>query len=147
MSIDSLQADLKGIIVSAPKFSPLEGDYSEKVDNFLHNQLLPYLENQVGEMVEQDNAIYALVHQTEDILHTENAALFMGLIEAAEQLVGELRTRVGNDHRILGLITAWKRLALQAKEVIEDIGVPDDDDDPDVEEDEPDVEDPPEASK
>ncbi len=143
MSMETLRIDLKSITEAAPKFSPVESDYVERLDGFIHNQLLPWMDNQVTEM--QDDAVYALVHQTEDILHSENAALFMSIIETAEQLIGaELRTRVGNDQRILNLIGAWKKLAAQGREVLEDIVIPDEEDE---EEDDDDTEEVPEAGK
>ena len=149
MSMETLRIDLKSITEAAPKFSPVESDYVERLDGFIHNQLLPWMDNQVTEMEAQDDAVYALVHQTEDILHSENAALFMSIIETAEQLIGaELRTRVGNDQRILNLIGAWKKLAAQGREVLEDIVIPDEEyEEEDEEEDDDDTEESPEAGK
>lgn len=130
MSIETLKQDLKQIMASAPRPTFAEGDGSvtaERVAGFLANDLLPLIETLVDEVSEQDECIEAMVNQTEDILHEENAAVFSGIIVGAAALVAELRTRAGNDKRLLTMIREWQTLAAQGKTILEEITIADED--------------------
>jgi hypothetical protein len=135
MSIESLKQDFATIVMtSAPRATPERPVEAADIAAFLNNNLLPWLENATEELGGIDEVVEDLVHQTPDVLHTENAELFAGLIVAGRVLMAELKARIGTDQRVGNLIKEWNALANEAMTVIDEILIPDEEDD----EDEPD---------
>lgn len=133
MSIETLQDDLKEIIKRAAP-GPERDESPTGAWSFMADNVLPWLETLIDEVGEMDAAIYAAVHGTEDVLHTESAQVFVGLIASGAVLIRELETRIGNDQRILGLIREYKTVSKEATALLQEITVPDDEDDQDDEE-------------
>ena len=127
MSIETLKQDLKQVTLAIQKdaLGPLVS--AEDLAKFLRDNLLPWLEAAAEEVGEMDESIEDLVHQTPDVLHTDSSELFASVIAGGILLVNELRTRVGNDGRLLKLIREWTVQAKQAGELLEDITIPDED--------------------
>jgi hypothetical protein len=130
MSVETLKQDLEQVIASIP-----QGPLTTAVDlaGFICNNLVPFVENIVDELVEQDECIGALVNESEDILHEENAEVFAGIIASGKVLIGELRVRIGNDKRVLGLIREYEILAAKGARILTEIVIPDDDADDAIE--------------
>jgi hypothetical protein len=120
MSIEQLKTDLKQVIQACPA-DPAE------IPGYLQNYLLSWLEATCDEIGEMDDAIENLVHESEDILHSDNAAMFAGVITSGMVLATELAARAGNDQRLLKVIKEFRALAKQASDVLEEITIPDDD--------------------
>jgi hypothetical protein len=126
MSLEQSKTDLKQIVsalTSTPPTTALE------VTSFLQDNLLPWLEALTNEVGEMDQAIEDLVHESVDVLHSENGAVFAGVVAGGLALATELATRIGNDQRLLAVIRDFRQLAGQAKEILEEIVIPDDEDD------------------
>lgn len=133
MSIDKLREDLAEVTKRVPT-GPLVT--AADIGTFLHDDFLPLVESMVAESSEQDEVIGDLVRKTSEVLHTESAGVFAAIIEAGKVLVGELRTRVGNDRRVLTLIKEWTELAAAGEEILQEIVIPDDEDEDDEDSDE-----------
>lgn len=133
MSIDTLKEDLDQVVKAAPTGALVTG---VDVAAFLTDNLLPLLQAFCGELSEQDACIEDLVSKSAEVLHTDSAAVFAGIIASGVAIAAELRTRAGNDRRLLAMIKEFGDLALEGKELLEDIVIPDDEDDDDDEEDE-----------
>lgn len=129
MSIESLKQDFATVMASAPKATPMVPVEAGDLSSFLHNNLLPWLENVTEELGSIDEVVEDLVHQTPDVLHTENAELFASLIVTGRTLMTELKQRIGTDQRVGKLIKEWTAMADEAMTVIEDIVIPDEEDD------------------
>jgi len=129
MSIDQLKADLLAIT------SRLE--HAQDIAGWIRDDLLPYLESQANEMAAMDEAIGDIFHQSEDVLHSESAAIFAAVITSGLVLAAELKTRIGNDRRLLRVIEEFGGLAKQAQELLGEITLVDEEeDDVDEEDDE-----------
>lgn len=127
MSIEQLKTDLKSVIEAIPAMGSDLPDY-------LRNNLLPLFEAVVAELGEQDEAIADLVQGASEVLHTESAGVFAAIIVSGRALAAELRTRAGNDHRLLALVKEFGELADQGEEILNDIVIPDVDEDEDPDE-------------
>lgn len=125
MSIEQLKEDLKAVIGRVPT-GPLTT--AAEIGGYLKNDLLPFIESTVGEMEEMDGTIEDLVNQAQDVIHDATAQVFLGIITSGLLLVRELRTRVGSDRRLLDACKEWEDLARQGSELLEDITIPDDED-------------------
>ncbi len=128
MSIEQLREDLKQITGAA---GGMAGDIG--VASFLQDNLLPWLESLTHEVSEMDGAIEDLVHESADVLHSENAAVFAGIIAGGLAIAAELTTRIGNDQRLLAVVRDFRQLAVQGREILEEIVIPDEDEDEDEE--------------
>jgi hypothetical protein len=98
-----------------------------EVGSFLRDELLPFAETLVGEIGEMDEAIDDLVHQTPDVLHTESATVFASVLAAGSAIAAELRTRAGNDARLLRALREFDALVKEAKVILDDIVISDTD--------------------
>lgn len=121
MSIETLKEDAKRVIAALPTGITVTAD---QLSAFMRDNLLPLAESLIEEIGEVDGVVDDLVHQTQEVLHDESAEVFAGIITGGEVLVTELRTRCGNDQRILTLIRAWLELAKRGKQILEDVVVP-----------------------
>lgn len=120
MSIEQLQGDLQQVVEAATAIvSP------DAILPFLQNNLFPWLESMTEEMAEMDSAIEEAYHEMPDVLHSESAEVFAGIIASGTVLVAELRRRVGNDQRLLAMAKEWTQLAAKGKEILEEITIPD----------------------
>ena len=129
MSIVQLQEDLQAISKAIPD-GPLVS--AAELRDYIRNNLVPFLSAQVSEVEEMDGAISDIVNQSEDVLHQESAEVFIAIITSGLLLINELATRIGNDQRLLAAIKEWKKVAKRGEEIVNDITIPDDEDeDPD----------------
>lgn len=123
MSIEQLQDDLKQVIGAVPS-GPLVT--APEIAAYLKNNLLPLVESTVDELAEVDGSVGDLVTQAQDVLHEDSAQVFAGIIASGKVLISELRTRIGNDHRLLKAIKEWEELAKEGAQLLDDITIPDD---------------------
>lgn len=133
MSIETLKRDLQELESRAPVAAQTS---VQGLCTYLGSDLLPFIHNVVDEVAEQDECIAALVDKTEDILHEESAEVLSGAVLGAEPLVAALESRLGHgkeDEALRKLISEWRDLAHEAKELIGEITIPDPDADPDPE--------------
>jgi hypothetical protein len=144
MSIRQSKTDLQQIVTeltSTPPATALE------LTSFLQDNLLPWLEALTHEVGEMDQVIEDLVHESVDVLHSDNAAVFAGVIAGGLALATELATRIGGDQRLLAVIRDFRQLAVQAKEILEEIVIPDDEEEEEDEDEDEDDKPPPIAEK
>lgn len=134
MSIDQLKTDLEAITASIGSATgiPDHGSWA----SWVRNELLPYLESQVNEMAAMDESIGDIFHQSEDVLHTDSAAVFAAVIASGMVLGAELKTRIGGDRRLLRAIEEFEKVARHAQELLGEITIVDADEEEDEEEDE-----------
>lgn len=128
MSIETLRKDLNDNLEALRGMAIPTAD---ALKQHLVNSFWPFIESMVDEMDEIDEAVDDLVSGAPEILHSESAEVFSGIIVSGELLMTELSHRVGNDARILAMIKEWRGLARQGKSILEDIALPDPDPDPD----------------
>lgn len=124
MSIQQLQADLAEVIKALPTGPLVSGP---DLADYLKHNLLPLLESHVNETAEIDEAVENLVKHEADILHEETAAVFASVIVSGRELAKELAARMGNDQRLHRLVKEYREIAADAEEILNDITVPDDD--------------------
>jgi hypothetical protein len=133
MSIMQLQADLKELmgrlLAEPPATTPA-------LVLWLQDNLLPWLQSQSEELGEMDEAIESIIHDSVDVLHPESGAVFAGIITSGLAIATELAARAGNDQRILTVVKEFRVLAVQGKEILEEIVLDDEDDEDDEDEDE-----------
>ena len=125
MSIETLKQDLQQVTAAIASTTLI--DFS----TFMQSQLLPWLESLVDEVSEMDESIEDLVHQSVEVLHTESAEVFAGLIAGGAMIATELLTRAGDDKRLIAMVKEWRALATQGKAILEEIVIPDDEEEPD----------------
>jgi hypothetical protein len=130
MSIETLKADLNDITASASAHALEEkAGAAPPVWGWLRDNLLPWIQGMADEVEEMDEAIHDVVNQSVDVLHPESAEVFAAIIAAGATMAAELRTRVGDDRRLLKSISEYIALLGRGKELLEDIYISDDDDD------------------
>lgn len=122
MSIAQLKQDLTQITEAATASNLDPAAY-------MRDNLLPWMESLVNEVNEMDGAIEDLVHESADVLHEENGAVFAGIIAGGLALATELAQRAGNDPRLIKIIREYRDLAKQGSAILEEIVLPDDEDD------------------
>lgn len=127
MSLEDLQADLAANMAEAKNLSALSsiGD----IANHLNNTLWPFVQNVVAEQAEMDTALRDMYENSEDILQYETGKQLATTIGGAMTLVNELEARAGGDARLLAAIKEWRAHAKESSELLEDITLPDADDD------------------
>lgn len=124
--IDKLKQDLAMVAQRCPSGALVAtADFS----GYLVNDLLPFLGNIVEEIEAQDGVIEDLVRGTSEVLHTDSAEKLAALIVTGTALASELRTRAGNDRRLLELVKTWQTQAAEATALIEDVTIPDEEED------------------
>lgn len=98
-----------------------------------------FLENVVNDVEEMDGTLSDLYHNAEDILQPETAALFAAVATGGLGLVGELEKRLTPaDGKIRAAIAEFKKLAIEATDILREITIPEDDEDDEEDEDEED---------
>lgn len=116
--IEQLKQDLSDMIKRMPD-GPLVS--AADMRKYMADDMLPFLVTLVDEVGEMDDTIDTLAHQSEDILHSESAAVFAGLIVAGRTLMAELKKRAAKEPELLAQIGAWSALSEQAERLLEDI--------------------------
>lgn len=95
---------------------------------FMRDELLPWLSAFLDEVTEIDSAVEATVYELEDVLHTENSQTIAGLITLSRAIATELRTRAGNDSRLLQLIKEHEKKCTEVAGILDEITIPDEPD-------------------
>jgi hypothetical protein len=140
--IEDLKTELKrmeeGVAEGASSNASAESAWA-----FMRDSVVPFLSLVVDEMGEMDETLEEAYHEMPDALHAETAQVFAGIITSGAILVQELRTRVGNDQRLIRMIKEWTQLAADGTKILSEITIPDrgedDDDDDEGEGDAPDA--------
>ena len=101
------------------------------VRQYLHTTVWPFLRDVVEQAIELDEALDTVIENEADILHVESAAEIAAPISIGLALCQELEKRLvprnPADKKVQGLITEYRVKATQALATIEDITLPDDD--------------------
>jgi hypothetical protein len=121
--MEQLKTDLKKNGDNLSRMGPLTttGD----LVSFLRDTLWPTIEALVDETAEIDGCVEDILHGAEDILQSETAQLFAGLIVGGVALVAELKKRLRPDEtKLLAAIGEFEQLAGVAREALEEITVP-----------------------
>lgn len=134
MSSEDLQSDLASNMEAVKNLTALS-NISDVVDH-LKQTLWPMLEAMVNEHADLDAALADLYHNAEDILQYETGKLFAAVVVGAEFMMTELANRAGNDARLLKAIKELREKCKEAKEIIEEITLPEDPDGDEDDEDE-----------
>jgi hypothetical protein len=129
MSITQLKSDLN---ILKDKLASSPPQTASDIVAFLQGEFVPWAEAAVDELAEMDEVIEGVVTESDDVLHTENAAVFATVITGGLELAQLLAQRAGNDKVILGKIAAFRDVAKNAEEILEEITFEDDDEDDDA---------------
>ena len=144
MSTETLRADLQACMNEAKALADNPELTPHAVCKHLNDTLWPLLSNVVEEVADIDETVSDMYEHAEDILQPDTGAQLLAVIAGAEILVGELKTRVGNDARLLAAIKEWSAKAAESKQAITDITITteeEDDDDDDGDDDDDDGDD------
>jgi hypothetical protein len=135
VSIEDLKADLASNM-TACRALIARGVLLTPVDLAKHQlDQWAFLENVVTDFEELDGTVSDLYHNAEDILQPETAAVFAAVAAGGLGLVGELEKRLTPaDGKIRAAIAEFKKLAIEATDILREITIPDDDDDEEDEE-------------
>lgn len=131
MSTETLQADL---IQCVNEGKALAANTDLGLADFvkhLNDTLWPMLANVVEEIADIDETVSDMYEHAEDILQPETGDHLLAVIAGAEVLVAELKTRVGNDARLLLAIKEWAVKSAEAKQAITDITIATEEEDDD----------------
>lgn len=129
MSIETLQEDLKANIAHVQsQLGPLTSA-SELVAH-LQNTLWPFLESLVEDMEQIDGCVDELYHQSEDILQPETGAVFQAMITGGLVIAQELKKRLAantEDLKLRKAVGEFEALANQCTGILQEITIPEDD--------------------
>lgn len=123
--IDQLKEDLASVISRMPSS---ELTTSADLRKFLVDEMLPFIGTLVDEIAEQGDDIATLAEQSDDILHSESAAVFAAIIVTGRVLMSELKKRAGKDATLIAQVGAWMGLATQGEKLLEEITLEDSED-------------------
>lgn len=129
MTMESLQGDLKEVQSGVKKLGTTPT--STDIGAFLRDMLVPFLENHVTESTEQESMLADILEQADEILHSESAELFGAVITGGLFIAEELKKRVGGDIKLRKAIDEFEDNAKNAAAVLEEITIPDDEEDQD----------------
>lgn len=128
MTMESLQGDLKEVQTGVKKLGTTPT--SLDIANFLRDTLVPFLENHVAESAGQEDMLADILEQADEILHSESAELFGAVITGGLFIAEELKKRIAGDIKLKKAIEEFEENARNAASVLEEITIPDDEDDP-----------------
>lgn len=123
MSLDDLRADLARNTKHA-----VAGVLDPATRDHLASYLWPWLEALVEVVEEIDDAVAEVVHQQEDYLQPETAAVFAAVISSSLDLVSRLRAARPGDAETTQLALAHEQLCEHAVGVLSEITLMSDDD-------------------
>lgn len=127
MTMESLQGDLKEVQAGIKKLGsqPTSGE----IAMFLRDTLVPFLENHVTESAGQEDMLADILEQADEILHSESAELFGAVITGGLFIAEELKKRIAGDIKLKKAIEEFEDNARNAASVLEEITIPDEDED------------------
>lgn len=131
MSVEDLRNDLKQNLAEITRANSWE-----EVKAHLVGTLWPFLEGQLDQLDEMDEAIEELVDQQEDYVQPETAAVFAAVIQLGLQLGAELKKRHPNDPNVAAAVEQHELMCQQAIEVLGQITMVPNDNEEDEDEDE-----------
>lgn len=127
MTMESLQGDLKEVQIGVKKLGTTPT--SLDIANFLRDTLVPFLENHVAESAGQEDMLADILEQADEILHSESAELFGAVITGGLFIAEELKKRIAGDIKLKKAIEEFEDNARNAASVLEEITIPDEDED------------------
>jgi hypothetical protein len=133
MSIEKLREDMREstsqlAALAAPGLAPSV----ESVVSFLRLTLWPTIEAVVDELSDVDGCVEDLLNDSEDILQPKTAELFAALVVAGREIAAELGKRLtssASDADAKKLVAGFADLSNAAEAAIQEITIPDDDED------------------
>lgn len=126
MSIEELKQDINATLVKLAESPPTTID---NVTQFLRMELVPLMQAVVDEIDEIDSAVGDIVHGSEDVLHSESAAVFAGIIASGTVIATELAQRAGNDKRLQGILKEFHALCKEGTALLAEIVLEDEEED------------------
>jgi len=129
VSLEDLREDLKRNLAEARACKSWE-----EVQSHLVNTLWPFLEGQLDDLDEMDDALQELVDEQEDYVQPETAAVFAAVIQLGLQLGAELKKRHPTDANVTAAVDQYEAICAQAADLLGQITiVPNEDEDDDNE--------------
>lgn len=146
MSIETLKDDAKAVGDQLDAMNSALTTAPELCD-FMKNNLIPLQQSIVAELAEMDDTVRDVYEGADDILQPETGELLAAVVVGAMGIIAQLKAKLdkGNiaDRKALAAIKEWEAIAKEAAATIEEITIPDDEEDEaaEVEEDDEDEED------
>lgn len=128
MSLEDLRNDLKQNIAEASKLATVD-----QIRDHLVNTLWPYVEAQLEVVEEIDDAVAELSEQTEDYLNPETAGIIGALVQSGLHLSAELRKHSAGDELLIKRLDGHDQLSQQVMEMLGQITMIPDGEEPDDE--------------
>jgi hypothetical protein len=134
MSIEQLKSDMAAVVAALPSVPPIS---AADMVVYMKNNLLPLFSDFVDELGEMDAALAEMVTGAVDVLHADNSAVFLTLIEGGAKIIADLQAKIVElggtvTGEIAQAIKEWNSLASDGREILEDVtfdGPEDDDED------------------
>jgi len=131
MSIEQLKSDAAAVVAALPS-GPLIS--AADMAAYMKNNLLPLFADFVDELGEMDSALAEMVTGAADVLHTDNSAVFLTLIEGGAKIIADLQAKIAElggavSGELAQAIKEWDSLAADGREILEDVTFDDQDED------------------
>jgi hypothetical protein len=99
----------------------------------IQHVLWPYIRSVVEETIDIDEAVHDLVHETEDVLHPETAEVFAALVVGTQGLINHVLPSVDKDKdpKIYAGLMKLREIARRAGKVLDEIVMPEVDEEDD----------------
>ncbi len=140
MSIEQLKSDMAAVVAALPSVPPIS---AADMVVYMKNNLLPLFGDFVDELGEMDASLAEMVTGAVDVLHTDNSAVFLTLIEGGAKIIADLQAKIAElggtvTGEIAQAIKEWDSLAADGREILEDVTFdgPDDDEEDENQDDE-----------
>lgn len=144
MTMEALQGDLKEIVAEAKKLSTTLTTSGELI-SFVKNNLVPFIESHVAETADIDECVADMVEHAEDILQPDTAKIFAGCIQGGLAMALKLEEVLAKDASgkladpvLAKLIADYRNLAQVGGQLLDEITMPDDEEDDEEEDDDED---------
>lgn len=139
MSIEQLESDTKAVVSALPTGGLIS---AADMAAFMKNNFLPLFTDLVDELKAMDGAIADLASGAVEILHRDNASVFLALIEGGAKVIADLKAKLlelgGKPSAELDqAIKEWNTLAEEGREILEEVTFVDTDDDEDQDDENP----------
>jgi len=133
MSIEQLKSDAAAVVAALPSGPQIS---AADMVAYMKNNLLPLFSDFVDELGEMDAALAEMVTGAVDVLHTDNSAVFLTLIEGGTKIIADLQAKIVElggtvTGELAQAVKEWESLAADGREILEDVTFDDPEDDED----------------